>query len=317
MDIRQIDLNLLVVFDRLMETGSVTGTARALGMRQSSISAAINRLRTLTGDRLIERSGNRMIPTQTAALIWPDIRAALASIDSSLTRLSAFDPATEEASFRIGLDEYSAIVIGGPLVRELRAAAPRCRLELLPLPPPVAEADLALGRIDVAVGAAWAPMPGLRVEKLLEEEFVCLVDRGHPCAARGLDIGAYLFFPHVLVSSIGRVAGNVDAALATRGLERRVGVTVPFLLAAPLMILGSDMILNVGRRLARTLAGWYLVGVLETPLPIPGFPVTMAWHPRNTDGAAHRWLRSRIAAASASPAEHAKALGVELCAPYP
>lgn len=302
MDIRQIDLNLLLVFDRLMETRSVTGTAQAMGARQSSVSAALNRLRALTGDRLLERAGNRMIPTQTALLIWPDIRAALASIETGLGRISLFDPATGTATFRIGFDEYSAIVVGAALAAAVRPVAPQCRIEMLPIPPPSADIELSQSRLDVSVGASWAPIPGVQIEHLFAEEFVCLVDRRHPCAAGGLTLDDYLSFPHLLVSSIGRVTGNVDAALTQRGLERRVSMTVPFLLAAPQMILGSDMILNVGRRLAGTFAKWYPVSVLEPPLPIPGFSVAIAWHPRNTGSAAHRWLRGQIAAATASSA---------------
>ena len=298
MDLRHVDLNLFVVFDRLMETTSVTGAARALEMRQSSVSAALTRLRALTGDRLLERAGNRMIPTKTAELMRPEIRAALESIDRGLGRLEAFDPLTEDTTFRIGLDEYSAIVIGAPLVERIRTAAPRCRIEFHPTPPPMAEEELTLGRVDISVGAAWAPIEGLRIDRLFAEDFVCLVDRSHASAASGLDLDGYLLFPHLLVSSIGRVAGNVDAALATRGLERRVGVTIPFLLAAPQVILGSDMILNVGRRLAGRLADWYPVAVLEPPLAIPGFSVAMAWHPRNTGSGAHQWLRDQVAAAA-------------------
>jgi DNA-binding transcriptional LysR family regulator len=317
MDIRQIDLNLLLVFDRLMETRSVTGAARAMGVRQSSVSAALNRLRALTGDRLIERAGNQMIPTQTAVLIWPDIRAALASIETGLGRIPAFDPATEEATFRIGFDEYSAITIGAALAASVRGAAPRCRIEMLPIPPPLADIELSQGRLDISVGASWAPLPGIRIEHLFAEEFVCLVD-GHSRAAAGaLSLDDYISFPHLLVSSIGRVAGNVDAALAERQLERRVSVTIPFLLAAPQMILGSDMILNVGRRLAATFASWYPVRVLEPPLPIPGFSVVAAWHPRNTEGAAHRWLRDQIAAVAASPGADPGLAAEQILTPAP
>ena len=300
MDLRSFDLNLLVVFDRLMQTRSVTGAARLLGLTQSSVSAALNRLRAATGDRLLERRGNAMVPTRTAVSVWPEIRAAITAIETSLARLGDFEPGRHTATIRLGIDEYTLIVLGHALFRSLRASAPNAGIEILPIRVPASEDALNEGSIDMAVGASWTPLRGLRVERLFAEQFACLVDLNHPTIGRAPSLAAYLAVPHILVSSIGQVPGNVDAVLTRRGLHRRIGVTVPYLLAAPRLLAGSDMLFNTGRRLAEQVAAWYPVRLVEPPIRIPGFSIAMIWHPRNSDSPAHRWLRGEVLAAARS-----------------
>ena len=110
MELKSLDLNLLIVFDQLMEIRSVTGAARVLGVTQSTVSTALNRLRAALGERLLERQGNAMVPTRSALAIWPDIRASLRSIEANLNSLRAFDPARQATRLRLGLDEYSFTV---------------------------------------------------------------------------------------------------------------------------------------------------------------------------------------------------------------
>src|SRR5262245_779982 len=303
MNLRSLDLNLLVVFDRLMHSRSVTATARMLDLTQSSVSAALNRLRAATGDRLLERQGNVMVPTRTALAIWPELRTAIALIEASLVRLDTFDPRTA-AKIRVGCDEYTFIVLGQELVRSIRREAPLGGIEVLPLRVPDAEDALNEGTVDVALGASWTPMLGLRVDRLFDEQFTCIVDVNHPTIRGTLTIDAYLSVPHLLASSIGRVPGNVDDVLIRKGLQRRIGATVPYLLAAPQLLAGSDMIFHAGRRFAARVAAWYPVKLIEPPIRIPSFSIAMIWHPRNTESAAHRWLREQVlATVKAMPAK--------------
>jgi DNA-binding transcriptional LysR family regulator len=192
MNLRSLDLNLLVVFDRLMETRSVTGTARMLGLTQSTVSTALNRLRAAAKERLLERQGNKMVPTHAALAIWPEIRAALNSIETNLTGLEAFDPTVRPVRLRLGLDEYAFAVFGDRLFKAIHLAAPQSHVEFLPIGPPASEAALNEGSIDLAIGASWTPLPGLRVERLFAEEFVALVDAKHPTVRSRPTLERYL-----------------------------------------------------------------------------------------------------------------------------
>jgi LysR family transcriptional regulator, mexEF-oprN operon transcriptional activator len=294
MNLHKFDLNLLVVFDQLMTTTSITESARRLALTQSTVSAALNRLRDHLGDRLLERHGNVMVPTRTALAMWPDVQAALAAAERSLLQGSSFDPASQTAPLRLGFDEYSSAVFGGDLLARFRTIAPNLPIEFLPASPQHDEDGLANGQFDIVVGALWNPLPAYRTATLVKEEFSCLVDAAHPSIAEKLDLATYLALPHLLISTVGNVAGNVDSALARDDLQRRVMATTPHLLAAPLLLIGSNMILHVGQRLAKRFTEWYPVRQLEPPVPIPGFAIAMVWHPRNTESAAHQWLRETL-----------------------
>ena len=301
MELKSLDLNLLIVFDQLMEIRSVTGAARVLGVTQSTVSTALNRLRAALGERLLERQGNAMVPTRSALAIWPDIRASLRSIEANLNSLRAFDPARQATRLRLGLDEYSFTVLGSRLFQSIRKAAPHSQVEFLPVGPPEATDALGEGTLDLAVGAKWTPLPGLRVEPLFAEEFVALIDAKHPTIHSEPTLEQYLAVDHLLVSSVGEAAGNVDSALVKVGRQRQIGVTVAHLLAAPQLLVGSDMIFHAGRRLAERFTAWYPIRAVSPPIAIPGFAVAMVWHPRNTSSQAHEWLRAEVRASHSAP----------------
>jgi hypothetical protein len=61
------------------------------------------------------------------------------------------------------------------------------------------------------------------------------------------------------------------------------------MLAAPQLLVGSDMIFHAGRRLA-----WYPIRTVKRPIDIPGFVVALVWHPRNAASKSHQWLRSQV-----------------------
>jgi hypothetical protein len=103
-----------------------------------------------------------------------------------------------------------------------------------------------------------------------------------------------LAVPHLLVSSVGQVAGNVDSALVRIGRTRRIGVTVAHLLAAPQLLIGSDMIFHAGRRQAERFAAWYPIRTVKPPIDIPGFVVALVWHPCNAASKSRQWLRSQV-----------------------
>jgi DNA-binding transcriptional LysR family regulator len=300
MNLKSLDLNLLVVFDRLMEARSVTAAARLLGLTQSSVSSALGRLRIVVKDRLLERHGNAMVPTHTALAIWPDIRMAITAIHETLSRLDAFDPSHHAGTFQIGMDEYTHVVLGNALLTSLRNGAPHAGIQVLPIRVPDAVDSLNAGTMDMAIGASWTTLAGLRVDRLFGDEFAGLVDIKHPTIGPSPSLEGYLSVPHLLVSSIGQVPGNVDAVLTRKGLRRRIGMTVPYLLAAPQLLAGSDMIFNTGRRLAQTFAGWYPVIPVVLPVRVPGFTVAMVWHPRNSESQAHSWLRRQVLEAARS-----------------
>lgn len=293
--LQTLDLNLLRVFDTLMRARHVSRAADRLGLTQSATSNALERLRQALGDRLLERQGNRMVPTRAALDLWPHVQDALAALEAGLSGFDDFSPGTHAGRFAIGIDEYSLHLWGADALRAVSQQAPAVSIAFLPASFQTHEEALLNGDLDLIIGPVWQATPGLERQLLCHEEFTGLVARDHPLAKAdrpGLD--DYLAHSHVLVSPRGIVPGNVDAGLAAIGRVRRVSCAVPFYANAPEFLLGSDAILNLGRRLAARMAGLYPLATFDLPLAVPGFDIAMLWTRRNTASPAHAWLRGAV-----------------------
>src|ERR1700747_3592114 len=105
-----IDLNLLVVFDAVMQERNVTRAGQRLGLSQPAMSHALTRLRHMLKDELFVRSPSGMVPTPRAEPLATAIRIALSGRQQSLDPVQ-FEPATARTTFRIAVDNYAAIVL--------------------------------------------------------------------------------------------------------------------------------------------------------------------------------------------------------------
>jgi DNA-binding transcriptional LysR family regulator len=242
----------------------------------------------------LEREGNVMVPTTAARALWGDLEDPLSRLEAVLAAHETFDAAAFVGEIRIAIDDYALEVFGSTIVNSLSSVATLARVSLLPYATNDDAQKLFTGEADVLVGPSWGLPTGLRRQALVEETFVGMVDRRHDLAGTAPSLSAYLAYPHVLVSGRGIVSGNVDAALRPLDDRRRVDVSVPTFAAAPAFVVGSSRILNLGRRLAAEYQRRYPVAIFELPVAVPGFDISLVWHPRNSTGALHAWVRDVI-----------------------
>jgi DNA-binding transcriptional LysR family regulator len=296
-DIRQADLNLLVVLDVLLEERNVSRAARRLALTQSTVSGMLARLRETLGDPLFVRSRYGLRPTPRAESLAAPLRRWLEDA-RALIAPAAFDPARWAGSVAISSTDYMQETLLLPFVRELAGRAPRLRVALVPLAVDGLSERLASGALDLAVTIPeFAPLD-LPSRRLYRDRYVVAMRRGHPLAGkRRLSLDDFCRFDHVVVSPTGGAfAGPTDAALARAGRERRVRTSVPTFLLVPRMLQSEDLVAVLPRRLAASRA--HRLRILPPPLEIPGFDVVAVWHPRVQLDAPHRWLREGLGAAA-------------------
>lgn len=289
-----VDLNALVHLQALLEEGSVTRAAGRVGITQPAMSRSLARLRVEFDDPLLVREGRGMALSPYARELAPALGAALASLAGILVPRVPFD-GSEAVTLRVAMNDYAGLVLLPRLLARLAKLAPAVSLDIRPFPSwAEVGAELARGVLDAAVGFDYELPEALTHSELFRDEFVVIARRRHPRLREGLDARAYVELAHVLVSTRGRVVGSVDLALAQRGLERRVAVTVPHFLVAPEAVRSSDHIATVARRIIelapRGLAQY------EPPLPVAGFGVVLAWHPSQEATRVHGWLRAQVEA---------------------
>jgi DNA-binding transcriptional LysR family regulator len=292
--LHQVDLNLWVVLGHLLETASVSDTARRLGRTQSAVSHSLAALRETFADPLFVRVGAKLEPTTRAKQLEPLVKSALTNLQSTLAPTETFDPAILRRTFRLFLSDYGQVVLLGPLLRRLEHLAPHVVLDVTfkaDAWPEVAR-DIQAGRCDLSVGPPIEALSGVLTQPLFEDTNVCVVRAGHPFAKQPT-AKAWAKLRHIVASPRGAMRDFVDDALEKKGLSRTVVARVPHFTAALELVAQTDAITVVPERLARVWASRN-VRVIEPPLPLPSF--TMSWfvsEVARTDPA-NMWLRSEL-----------------------
>jgi len=305
-----LDLNLLRVFDTLIEERSVTRAGERLGLSQSAISHALNRLRYVLHDELFVRVADGMRPTPRAAEIAPRLREGLLQLQLALGP-AEFVPELTERRFTITCGEYVGTVLMPGFIARVRALAPKAELRIRPSNMGVAEALLA-GRTDLAVGSFRRVPEPFVYEPLFQETRVWVLSADHPMAGAELTLERLASLSHLIISATGEdehaVAGYVSdhglerlvarsevgllqGALATRGLRRVVGLTTPHLPAALAVVSQSDMAAPLPRRLAAAFADRYRLKLFDPPYTSPPFDIMALWHHDHGEDRAVAWLR--------------------------
>ncbi len=291
MNIRKLDLNLLLVFDALIDERNVTRAAERLHLSQPAVSAALNRLRDFFGDPLFVRVQRGILPTPRALELAHSAKAVLGQIESIIDA-RPFDPAHSETVFRIGANDYAQLAVVVPLIRLLANVAPNIRLEIVALGQNLGE-QLERQRVDLAITLFTEPPKGAHTAMLFRETYMCATRKDHPEIDNTLSLDQFCKFPQVAVTSAGtRPADPVDEALAALGRDRRVVLKVPNFFILPRMLQYNNLISVAPERLIR----YFNITLKALPLPIdvPGFSMNLVWHEGTDANTAHIWLRQQI-----------------------
>ncbi|HWM44451.1 MAG TPA: LysR family transcriptional regulator [Burkholderiales bacterium] len=292
MNVRELDLNLLRVFDAVLRGRSVTAAAAQLALTQPAVSNALARLRGAFDDALFLRTPQGMAPTPFARELAEPVRQALALLEAALAHGPGFDPATSSRSFRFYMSDLGQIEFLPPLLERLQRSAPQVRLEAVALEPEDIAGALAAGSLDLAIGFLPALGPPLRRRALFKDPYLCLMRADHPISA--LTRKKFLEASHALVTYRGghRV---VEEALERAGVGRRIALRVPHFTVVPMVLERTDLILTLPARVARVFERRGSLKALPPPVPIPLAEVAVHWHERFDADAGNRWLREQIA----------------------
>jgi DNA-binding transcriptional LysR family regulator len=267
MNLRSIDLNLLVILDALLDEAHVSRAAAKLNLSQPATSSALDRCRHLFADPLLERGKGGMRLTTKAEALRDPLKNLLVGIAAVVD--APEEPLSEiRQTVRIVTADHPGILIAGPLHHALARSAPGIDLIIQPWHGAAAVLEsLARGASDIALSV----FPTI-------EHYVVAMRKGHPAAA-GFTLDHWLAHPHILVSGRGDTRTPLDDQLAALGKSRRVGIVVPSFLMVPSLLEGSDLIAMMPSHCLPPDAAERF-HVLLPPIPVTGFPLHLAWHRR-------------------------------------
>jgi len=293
MDLRRIDLNLLVVFEALVSEANVSRAARRLHLSQSALSHALSRLREAFGDPILERQGRVMVATPRALVALPEVRSLLSQVGRLFAHGGRFEPATAERTFHVGASDYAAASVLPTLLARIREEAPGLRLRVHHAGRVNAPAMLRSGELDLALGVFNHLTDDLVTQPVHEEPYLCAVDAKTgvrvPLSKQG-----YLDGEHINVLVQGDTLGVIDEALARQGLTRRITLTVPHFSTALALLRGTPLIYTGPAGLFSPTSIKRALHIFKPPFELPNFPTQVAWSVRNQNDEGLRWLSRHL-----------------------
>lgn len=290
--IRNIDLNLLKVFDAVFREGQLARAAEQLGMSQPAASHALTRLRHALNDDLFVRSARGMLPTARAEQLAPPIRQALSYFELGL-RSDAFDPATSKQPFRLALDNCSAIALTSRIVEAVSRLAPHVSLDLRPSGTINIDNLIDSSELDMFIGRPGETRERFASEELRSDDFVVVHPKTFVWTDVRMGLEEFIAAPHLQLSSTGDDTSFVDQWLAERSVRRDVRYSIP-LLGYTAALQQQQMLVVMRRPIARAISADGQLVIRELPFPSPRISTCMRWHKRLDSQPAHRWLREII-----------------------
>jgi DNA-binding transcriptional LysR family regulator len=294
MDINRVDLNLLVVFEALLEHQSVTRAGAAIGLSQPAMSAALAKVRLLFDDPLFVRAGGGVKPTARAESLADPVRRVLHSVRSEVLPKARFDPRTTTRTFSLIMPDIGEVAFLPQLLARLRESAPGADVRTLAMPPPEIERALQSGKADLALGLfPDLTKAGFYQQRLFRNSFICVAASGREAVAEPLTLKKFLVAAHAVVSPEGRTHDLFERELKKRGHVRRVRLEIPHYLSLPAIIEASDLVATVPRDVGAAFARVAKLRLIEPPVNV-SFDVKQYWHERAHRDPVNIWLREMV-----------------------
>ena len=286
---KHIDLNLLVAFNALYETGSVSGAAEKVFISQSAMSHSLSRLRGLLKDRLFERRDHRMQPTEKARQIAPVVQQTLLHLQQSVFACDPFVPAKYQGVCRIGLTDYAEMLFAPALYDEISVSAPKAKISFIHVNRHNYQSLLNEEPLDVIIGSFPALDSQLVAEKIYTEHHVCLFDSKEVDIQLPLDLAQFVRYPQALVSPDGQLQTQVDSALAEQGIHRQVRVASRNFLTIRNLVTGRKLLCIVPQLMTRLDCN--TLSTAEPPIAVPDFDISLVYRKSQIADEKNRWLR--------------------------
>ena len=294
MQLKDIDLNLLLVFHELLIEKRVSKVAEKLGMTQPGISNALKRLRALLGDELFLRTARGMEPTPYAASLAVSIGQALEVIRSTLNQKPNFDPETSDHCFMVRMTDIGEIYLLPRLMDHLAKKSPNISISTVRDVGLNLQEQMELGQIDLAVGLLPHLKTGFFQRKLFHQRYVCMFRKGHPLDGDSMSLSKFKNAEHVVVVSEGTGHLQVDESIERQGIKRNVKLMVPHFVALGHILSATDLIATVPEKYAKECIEPFGLKYVKHPVQLPEIDINIFWHAKFNKDPANQWLRNQF-----------------------
>lgn len=292
---RNVDLNLLVVFQEVFQERQISQAAKRLRLSQSAVSNALARLRRTFNDELFVRTAHGMQPTPFAEQLAEPVAAALAHINLALNPSEPFDAATSNRHFTLAMTDVGEVYFMPVLVEHLNQVAPGVQLSTVRAGTVDLKQEMEAGRVDLAIGAFEKVSTALYQRRLFQQPYVSMFRQGHPLGTGTPTLKQFLAARHLIVSSLESPYDRINQLLDKAGVRAATQFQVPHFTAVPYIVSSTGLVVTVPQKLAERAAAPFNLAYIKPPLRLPSLQTNMFWHRRFGQDAGNVWLRGVIA----------------------
>lgn len=293
LNLHHIDLNLLLVFDTLMQERNLSRAADRLHKSQPAVSNALSRLREQLGQPLFRRTSKGLEPTADAMILHRSVRQALYLLQSGISAQESFQLDTER-TFRLSMNDDAQLRLLPTLTARLKLLAPRVTLQVLPDEGTLLPQRLANGDLDLAIDYLYFDDPDLLYQPITEECLAVIGRLGHPAFKDGLDKKSYLAAQHVSILPRAGRGSPLEIVLGSAKARRNVQLQVPHYLTIPAIVASTELLGTVPLNLARYFAHKYDLQIADFPFEMSAVQISLVWHRKQEHVSGMRWLREQI-----------------------
>ena len=295
MELRELDLNLLLVFHEVFRQRQISAAARRLKVTQSAVSNALARLRRATGDELFVRTTEGMQPTPYAERMAGPVGTALTQIEQALRPEQGFDPASTRRRFTIAMTDVGETYFMPKLIEECARLAPAVDIASVRAGLVDLRVEMEAGRVDLAIGAFDDAPAVLYQRRLFQQAYVSMFRQGHPLAEGMGALERIGDARHLVVTAMESPYDGINQALEDAGIAVDLSFRVPHFAAVPYILSTTDLVATVPQKLAERAAGPFQLQYVKSPLLLPALQTNMFWHRRYNHDEGVLWLRTLVA----------------------
>ncbi|RQW63749.1 transcriptional regulator LeuO [Vibrio viridaestus] len=289
--LRSVDLNLLTVFDAVMQEQNITRAAHNLGMSQPAVSNAVARLKVMFNDELFMRQGRGIQPTQRARQLFGPVRQALQLIRNELPS-SIFTPESSTRAFNLAICSPNDLRFAPKIFSTLHEQAPHVKMHL------EAEFDshlidrLRYQEVDFVIDYAKFDQEGFASSELFIDELVIVASKVHPRIQGQITAEQVVSESHAMLSQTYGIRSFSEQAY--RDIDCHAHYEGTSLSNVLYVVSQSELITIAPRWLVEGSPNRNSLQIIELPYKNNSISGYLNWHRSSEKDKGHCWLRDQL-----------------------
>ncbi|MGU3524430.1 transcriptional regulator LeuO [Enterobacteriaceae bacterium C23F] len=290
--LRSVDLNLLTVFDAVMQEQNITRAAQVLGMSQPAVSNAVSRLKVMFNDELFVRYGRGIQPTARASQLFGSIRQALQLVQNELPG-SGFEPANSERVFNLCVCSPLDNSLTSLILNNVNKVAPNIHLVFKSCLNQNTEHQLRYQELEFVIGYEEFRRPEFTCIPLFRDEMVLVASANHPRLAAPLKESDIYREEHAVVS-LERYASFSQPWYDTADKQASIAYQGMALISVLNVVSQTELVAIAPRWLAEAFTEKLNIKMLPLPMKLNSRTCFLSWHEAAGRDKGHQWMEELL-----------------------